>query len=678
MKPDAPQSERTTAAANKAARPDAHAPSDLAPPPAAKFRVISEPLLVGCTLVAMVAGAIFERTSGLSAPGTLVAYGIAYGSGGYFGLRAGLASLREHKVDIDLLMILAAIGAAAIGAPFEGSLLLFLFSLSNVLQEHALDRTRSAIEALKKLKPDQALVVTNKDDAHPTLHRVEEIEVGTLILVRPGDRIALDGEVTSGFSGVDQSPITGESLPVEKKPGDEVLAGSINQNGRLIITVTRDVSESTLARVITMVEEARINQARTERFLNTFEQYYAGGVIIATILLGTLPALAGFWEWGVTLYRAITFMVAASPCALIISTPASILSAIGNGARNGILFKGGVHVEQAGLVRAIAFDKTGTLTEGKPQVTEIIPLASIPEHEVLRIAAALEQGSEHVIANAILAAARERSIEIPAMTDFDSTSGVGVQGSVAGVLYRIGSPRILADCTTDNSQLHTALERVERSAQTAVIVVQITNSRNSAANEPVVRPVGIIALRDRIREDAKETVSLLQSAGIRHVVMLTGDNERTAQAIAAEAGIDHVFAELLPEDKLEAIRQVEEQFGPTAMVGDGVNDAPALAAARIGIAMGAAGTDVAMETADIVLLTDDLRKLGHLFALSRRTRKTLVVNLSLAMALIAMMVIGIYTVDLPLPLAVLGHEGGTVLVSLNGLRLLRYRPHVTM
>ncbi len=678
MKPDAPQSERTTAAVNTAARPDIHAPSDLAPPPAATFRVISEPLLVGCTLVAMVAGAIFERTSGLSAPSTLVAYGIAYGSGGYFGLRAGLASLREHKVDIDLLMILAAIGAAAIGAPFEGSLLLFLFSLSNVLQEHALDRTRSAIEALKKLKPDQALVVTNKDDAYPTLHRVEEIEVGTLILVRPGDRIALDGEVTSGFSGVDQSPITGESLPVEKKPGDEVLAGSINQNGRLIISVTRDVSESTLARVITMVEEARINQARTERFLNTFEQYYAGGVIVATILLGTLPALAGFWEWGVTLYRAITFMVAASPCALIISTPASILSAIGNGARNGILFKGGVHVEQAGLVRAIAFDKTGTLTEGKPRVTEIIPLASIPEHEVLRIAAALEQGSEHVIANAILAAARDISIEIPAITDFDSTSGVGVQGSVAGVLYRIGSPRILADCTTDNSQLHTALERVERSAQTAVIVVQITNSRNSAANEPVVRPVGIIALRDRIREDAKETVSLLQSAGIRHVVMLTGDNERTAQAIAAEAGIDHVFAELLPEDKLEAIRQVEEQFGPTAMVGDGVNDAPALAAARIGIAMGAAGTDVAMETADIVLLTDDLRKLGHLFALSRRTRKTLVVNLSLAMALIAMMVIGIYTVDLPLPLAVLGHEGGTVLVSLNGLRLLRYRPHVTM
>jgi Cd2+/Zn2+-exporting ATPase len=677
MKHDTPQASIATVVEEKPSNSRNSAPSGSFPSKKTSLFRTAEALLVGSTLVAMVAGAILERTTALTAPLTLMAYSIAYVSGGYFGLRAGLASLRERKVDIDLLMILAAIGAAFIGAPFEGSLLLFLFSLSNVLQDHALDRTRSAIEALKKLNPDQALVVQDPDDTDPTLHPVENVAVGALVLVRPGDRIALDGVVNSGFSAVDQSPITGESLPIEKKSGDEVLAGSINQNGRLVVTVTRSAGESTLARVIKMVEEARVNQARTERFLATFEQYYAGGVIIATIILATLPTIWGRWDWSVSLYRAITFMVAASPCALIISTPATILSAIGNGARNGILFKGGVHVEQAGLVRAIAFDKTGTLTEGKPQVMNIVPLTTAPAHEVLRIAAALEQGSEHVIATAILSAARNADIEIPRMTEFDSTSGVGVQGMVAGTLYRIGSPRILSDCTSDTAQLYKELEKIQEDAQTAVVILQETPPSENTSREMEVRPLGIIALRDRIREDAKEMVAMLRGAGIQHVVMLTGDNERTARAIAAEAGIDHVFAELLPEDKLEAIRQVEEQFGPTAMVGDGVNDAPALAAARVGIAMGAAGTDVAMETADIVLLTDDLRKLWHLFVLSRRTRRTLLVNLSLAMALIGMMVIGVYTIALPLPLAVLGHEGGTVLVSLNGLRLLRYRPHVT-
>ncbi len=621
-----------------------------------------EPVFVLITLVTLIGGAIAERTApaGLS----WVFYLAAYVFGGYFGVQAGYSSLRARKIDIDLLMVLAAIGAAAVGAPFEGALLLFLFSLSNVLQDYALDRTRSAIKALSRLRPDTALVLDSPTSEQGRKVAVGDIPVGSYIQVRPGDRIALDGVIESGASSVDQSSITGESMPVEKRPGDELLSGGINQDGELVVRVTKTSNESTIAKVITLVEEAQEQQARTERFLERFEQYYAIGVILATVLAGLLPPYLFGTAWSTSVYRAITLMVAASPCALIISTPASILSSIGNGARRGILFKGGVHVEQAAGIQAVAFDKTGTLTEGRPRVSDVVSLSEINENELLAAAASLESKSEHVLAAAITAEAQSRGVGYGAPTEFRNEQGVGVSGRVNGRLLRIGSPAVLNEAvpeSAERSNTEQIITRLQREAKTVVVVL----------TESTV--LGLIALEDRLRPGVKAVVEDLRAAGIKHVVMLTGDNTVAAERIAAEAGIDAVFPELLPENKLDAIRRIEAEYGPTAMIGDGVNDAPALAGARLGVAMGAAGSDVALETADVVLLSDDLEKIPYLIALSRRTKRTLVTNIVVAMSLIAMMIVGIYTIDLPLPLAVVGHEGGTVLVSLNGVRLLLFK-----
>ncbi len=621
-----------------------------------------EPVFVLVTLFALIGGAIAERTApaGLS----WAFYVVAYVFGGYFGVQAGYASLRARKIDIDLLMILAAIGAAAVGAPFEGALLLFLFSLSNVLQDYALDRTRSAIKALSRLRPDTALVLDSPTSEQGRKVAVGDIAVGSYIQVRPGDRIALDGVIESGASSVDQSSITGESMPVEKRPGDELLSGGINQDGELVVRVSKTSNESTIAKVITLVEEAQDQQAKTERFLERFEQYYAIGVIFATVLAGVLPPYLFGTDWATSVYRAITLMVAASPCALIISTPASILSSIGNGARRGILFKGGVHVEQAAGIQAVAFDKTGTLTEGRPRVSDVVSLADMSEAELLGAAASLESKSEHVLAAAITTEAQSRGVAYGSPTEFRNEQGVGVSGRVNGRLLRIGSPAVLNEAaikSDERADTEEIITRLQREAKTVVVVL---------ADSTVL---GLIALEDRLRPGVRAVVADLRAAGIKHVVMLTGDNTVAAERIAAEAGIDAVFPELLPENKLDAIRRIEAEYGPTAMIGDGVNDAPALAGARLGVAMGAAGSDVALETADVVLLSDDLEKIPYLIALSRRTKRTLVTNMAVALSLIALMIVGIYTIDLPLPLAVIGHEGGTVLVSLNGVRLLLFK-----
>ncbi|TVR61153.1 MAG: cadmium-translocating P-type ATPase [Spirochaetaceae bacterium] len=629
-------------------------------------RLPLEPGFVVVTLVAMILGAVSERVG--PAALTWSAYIVAYAFGGFFGVRASIESLSARKIDIDLLMVLAAIGAAAVGAPFEGALLLFLFSLSNVLQDFALDRTRNAIRALSKLRPDTALVLQSVTSERGRRVPVESIDIDTLVQVRPGDRIPLDGVVESGAGNVDQASITGESLPVEKRAGSEVLAGTINQDGELVIRVTKTSGDSTIARVITLVEEAQEQQAKTERFLERFEQYYAIGVILATVLAAVIPPMLLGTEWAASLYRAITLMVAASPCALIISTPASILSSIGNGARRGILFKGGVHVEQAAGIQAIAFDKTGTLTEGKPFVADIVSLSDWSEDDILIAAATLESKSAHVLAEAVTAEARRRELQYHSPTDFRSESGVGVRGVIDGREIRLGSPTLLDALDPGTAGLDSARNEIERlQKETKTVIVLVEDDGNGG------RILGVISLEDRLKPGVAEVVRDLRAAGIKHVVMLTGDNRAAAEAIAAQAGIDAVYPELLPENKLDAIRRIEAEYGPTAMVGDGVNDAPALAGARLGIAMGAAGTDVALETADIVLLSDDLAKLPYLIALSRRTRKTLIVNIAVAMGLIAMMIVGIYTIGLPLPLAVIGHEGGTVLVSLNGVRLLMFK-----
>jgi Zn2+/Cd2+-exporting ATPase len=652
-------------------------------------------ILTIVTFVTMMSAWLLERTA--AGPAWLVTalYVVAYTAGGAFGVKGGIESLRCKTIDIDLLMILAALGAAIVGEPFEGAMLLFLFSLSNTLQDFALDRTRNAIRALMKLRPDTATIV--RGDRQLTLP-IEQVRVGDRMIVRPGDRIALDGKILSGTGSVDQASLTGESMPVYKKPGDLCFAGTINKDGSLEIAVTRLAKDSTIARLIQMVEEAQSEKAETQRFIDKFEQTYAVGVLVFTALVAVIPPLMFGQAWDTAFYTAMTVMVAASPCAIVISTPATVLSAIGNGARRGVLFKGGVYVENAATIKVIAFDKTGTLTLGEPRVTDVRlfveeatnakaqrrkeekvaalrpgGLALDSTEDLLRLAAAVEARSEHPLAKAVVAHTGAQGIEPPESSHFQSIAGQGVRGTVHDPVFgrvdiHIGSPRYFANMEGNShlDQVTAMVTQLEHEGKTSVIVAQATEGL-------AVRFLGVIALADVLRPDAPAVVRELKAAGVERVIMLTGDNRRVAERIAAEAGVDEFFADLLPEDKVSAIKHVRDHYGPVAMVGDGVNDAPALAAATIGIAMGAAGTDVALETADIVLMGDDLANIPYVIRLSRATRRTLIVNLGFALFMIGLMLLAIFFRNLPLPLAVIGHEGGTVLVSLNGLRLLGYR-----
>lgn len=628
-----------------------------------------EAIFTVITLIMMVAGFIAERMEAAPVVVTVL-YVIAYITGGTFGLKAGLESLRARTIDVDLLMILAALGAAIVGQPFEGVMLLFLFSLSNVLQDFAMDRTRNAIKALMKLRPNQANV--RRGDQIVTLP-IEKINISDRIIVRPGERIALDGIVVVGASSVDQSSLTGESMPVNKQEGDTVFAGTINKDGNLEIGVTRLAKDSTIAKLIKMVEEAQSEKAETQRFIDTAEQYYALGVIILTALVAIVPQIFGSEAFATSFYRAMTVMVAASPCALVISTPATVLSAIGNGARRGILFKGGVYVENAASIKVVTFDKTGTLTVGEPQVTDIVPLAdekfakSVQSaDDLLRLAAAIEAKSEHPLAQAVVKLAEERGLTIPEASDFRSTMGQGVRGTVDGLELRIGNLRYFEEHHAIGLDTAvTTVTNLQNEGKTSVVVAQMIDG--------AAHILGVLAFADVVREDAAQVVRDLKAVGVERVIMLTGDNEVVAQAIAKQVGVDEVYADLLPEDKVRVVKKVGDAYGPVAMVGDGVNDAPALATASIGIAMGAAGTDVALETADIVLMSDDLKNIPYVIGLSRKTRRTLAANLGFSLFMIVLMLITIFATSLTLPLAVIGHEGGTVLVSLNGMRLLGYR-----
>jgi Zn2+/Cd2+-exporting ATPase len=624
-------------------------------------------ILTAVTFVAMITGLLVDWQT----EATVVAwsfYGAAYVSGGIIGVRSSIASLRQGFIDIDLLMILAALGALVIGAPFEGAMLLFLFSLSNVLQGFAMGRTRRAIEALMELRPDAATVVRADDEVTVPL---DAIEAGDIVRVRPGERLPLDGIVVHGESMIDQSSITGESIAVMRGIGDDVFAGTFNEEGSLDIRVTAPASASTLVRLIELVENAQKEKATTQRVIERAEQTYATAVLVLTGVAIAVPWAFMAEAFDATFYRAMTLMVAASPCALVISTPATILSAIGNGARRGILFKGGAHVEQAAGIRVVAFDKTGTLTEGKPRLTDIRLLDGIAsEDDILSIAAAIQHRSEHHLAAAIRTAADERDLTIPAVEGFRAEPGRGVEGTVGGRVYRIGNARFfgrngMAEATAP------LVAPLEREGKTTVLMTESDGPREF--------PIALLAFKDVLRPGVREMLDEVRSAGIDRIVMLTGDNEDVAAVIAEEAGIDEYHAALLPAEKVARVRALEARYGGIAMVGDGVNDAPALATASLGIAMGAAGTDVALETADIVLMADDIGKLPYLIALSRATRRTLITNLSFAIGIIGVMIAMILTVGLPLPLAVLGHEGSTVLVSLNGIRLLafKFRPDRT-
>jgi Zn2+/Cd2+-exporting ATPase len=661
-------------------------PAEIVEPPPATLALIRRWLAADrlaliftlITFVTMILGLVLEKF-GPSPAAAVVFYAIAYATGGTFGLKAGLESLRALTIDVDLLMVLAAIGAAIVGAPFEGALLLFLFSLSNVLQNYAMDRTRNAIRALMKLRPTEALV---RRGSRKVKLPLGQIVVGDRIVVRPGERLPLDGVVLEGESSVDQAPITGESMPVAKRAGDEVLAGTINQQGGLEIRVTKLAEHSTLAKLIKLVEEAQSEKAQTQRFIDKAEQYYALGVIVFTILAILVPTVILRQAFQPAFYRAMTLMVAASPCALVISTPAVILSAIGNGARRGVLFKGGVHLERAAGIKVIAFDKTGTLTLGRPQVTDVIPNRPIQpnglswpddENDLLALAAAVEARSEHPLAQSILGAAKARGLPLQEAKGFQASAGLGVRARVGHEEILVGNLRYFEHAgEADVSVIRPKVERLQNEGKTAVLVARY------GAHGQSLQFLGVLGIADVLRPDAAAVVRDLKRQGVEQVVMLTGDNALTAQAIASQAGVDDYFAELLPEDKVRIVKELRDTFGTVAMVGDGVNDAPALATAGLGIAMGAAGTDVALETADVVLMADDLRNIPYVIALSRQTRRTLVVNLSFAMAVVGALIAAVLAIQLPLPLSVVGHEGSTVLVSLNGLRLLAFRRKTTV
>ena len=624
-----------------------------------------EAVATAITFVAMVAGWLTEELS--SPVWSTVSYVIAYIAGGAFGLRAGLNSLRALRIDVDLLMILAAAGAALVGAPLEGAVLLFLFSLSNVLQNYALDRTRNAIRALMSLRPEEALI--RRGEEMVTLP-LEQIAIGDYMIVRPGERLALDGVVVSGASSLDQAAITGESIPVSKGPGDSVLAGTINERGSLEVRVTHRAEDTTLAKLVRLVEEAHSEKAPTQRFIEKAEQYYALGVIVMTIGAIVVPITLLAEPFQPAFYRAMTLMVAASPCALVISTPATVLSAIANGARRGILFKGGVYVERAAEIKVVAFDKTGTLTYGKPRVTDVRVCNDEwrgDEAQLLSLAAAVETRSEHPLAEAVVVAAQKRGLSWAEADDFQSETGMGVRAMVQGQNIAVGNARYFANYRSDGFPATAqVVQELEKEGKTSIIVAEL-NGDGSAYM------LGVLGIADVLRADTATVIRRLKRLGVKHVVMLTGDSQGVARAIAAAAGVDEFHAALLPQDKLRLLKEVSARFGPVAMIGDGVNDAPALAAADIGIAMGAAGTDVALETADIVLMGDDLNHLPYVIGLSRQTRRTLIQNLAFALAVIVGLVGAVLGVGLTLPLSVIGHEGSTVLVSLNGLRLLAYK-----
>ncbi len=627
-----------------------------------------EIVFTALTLVCMVAGLVVEKIGAASLVYNTL-YVLAYVFGGYYGTLAGLESIRRRVVDVDLLMILAALGAAYVGAPFEGAMLLFLFSFSEVLQTFAIGRTRNAIKALAQMRPQSAHVLRGDRIVETP---IAQIELGARLLIRPGDRIPLDGRVVSGESTLDQSSVTGESMPVSKAVGDSVFAGTMNQNGSLTVQVTRLAKDSTISKLIKMVEEAQSEKARTQRFLETAEQYYALGVIIFTVLLGVLLPTVFKVPLDEALYRAITVMVVASPCALVISTPASILSAIGNGARRGILFKGGAHLEQAATLRVITFDKTGTLTEGQPRVNAVISFGDTPSAELLRLAGAVEAKSEHPLAQAIVEHARGEGAAFPECEGFRAVTGKGAFARVEGRAIVVGSPKWMREYHFENAEaIESRVAEIQDSGRTNVLVGEVHEESNT------VKVLGSFAIADHLRAEVPAMVKHLREQGIRRVVMLTGDAERVAKAVSAEAGLDEYYAELLPEDKVRLMKELSrgEHVG---MVGDGTNDAPALASATVGIAMGAAGSDVALESADIVLMANDLKRIPYLIALSHAARRVMLQNLIFAAGVIVVMVLAtlllpLVGVDVPLPLGVFAHEGGTVLVCLNGLRLLAFK-----
>jgi Zn2+/Cd2+-exporting ATPase len=630
-------------------------------------------LLAGAA-AAMAAGWIF---SALAFPTVAAAaYLVAIALGLPTPLRKARNAVRLRVLDINVLMLVAAAGAIALGQWSEAAAVVFLFAVAQALEARTLERARHAVRALMDLAP--AVVAVHLDGVERQLP-IDDVQPGMVIVIKPGEKIPLDGQVAAGASAVNQAPVTGESLPVDKIVGDEVFAGSINGRGALEVRVTRWRRDSTLARIIHLVEQAQAQRAPAQAFVERFARIYTPAVLVLGAAVAIGPPLAG-GDVRTWTYRALVLLVVSCPCALVISTPVSIVAALAAAARRGVLIKGGIHLERAGAVRCVAFDKTGTLTRGEPAVVEVAPLAGVTPGDLLANTAAIERRSEHPIARAIVeyaeqavatrspvlaargahqATAANGAASIASARDVLALPGRGAEGIVNGASVVVGNHRLFEERQLCTPTLHTVVEAVASAGQTPVLT-----ARDG-------RALGLLAIADRSRPTARDTLDLLRQQGIERVVMLTGDSEQTARALAQELGVDEYRAELMPEDKVAAIDDLRARYGSVAMVGDGVNDAPALAAADVGIAMGAVGSDAALETADIALMADELPRIAYALRLSRATLRNIKVNLAISLVLKAAFVVAAVAGVASLWMAVLADTGASVLVVSNALRLLR-------
>ncbi|WP_047982406.1 MULTISPECIES: heavy metal translocating P-type ATPase [Ornithinibacillus] len=583
--------------------------------------------------------------------------------GGYSLFKVGFQNLIRLDFDMKTLMTVAIIGAAIIGEWAEGAIVVILFAISESLERFSMDRARQSIRSLMDIAPKEALVRRNGQEM---MIHVNDIAIGDIMIVKPSQKIAMDGVVVRGNSAVNQAAITGESVPVGKTVEDEVFAGTLNEEGLLEVKITKLAEDTTISKIIHLVEEAQGERAPAQAFVDKFAKYYTPIIMLIAALVAVVPPLFFDGSWETWVYQGLAVLVVGCPCALVISTPISIVSAIGNAAKKGVLVKGGIYLEEIGSLKAIAFDKTGTLTKGVPVVTDYKLLNNMTnQHELLSIITALEYHSQHPLASAVMKKAEEENVSYTnvVVDDFTSITGKGIKGTINGITYYIGSPNLFKELLTVgfNKELGEMITTLQNQGKTAMII----------GTEKEM--LAVVAVADEVRDSSKEVIKKLHQLGIKKTIMLTGDNKGTANAIGQHVGVSDIQAELMPQDKLDYIKQLRSEFGKVAMVGDGINDAPALAASTVGIAMGGAGTDTALETADVALMADDLRRLPFTVILSRKTLNIIKANITFAIAIKFIALLLVIPGWLTLWIAILSDMGATILVALNSLRLMKVK-----
>ncbi len=631
-----------------------------------RFEEIKEPFLkkhstVIVSFVFLLIGWLYGQLNGEESIPSILAYGMSILVGGYRLFSTGLKNLVRFQFDMKTLMTIAVIGAAFIGEWGEGATVVILFAISEALETYSMDRARNSIQSLMNIAPKDALIRRGNQEM---MIPVEDIQIGDMMIVKPGQKLAMDGIVIKGTSTINQAAITGESVPVAKTIDDEVFSGTLNEEGLLEVKVTKRVEDTTISKIIHLVEEAQAEKAPSQAFVDKFAKYYTPAIIVLAFLIAIFPPLLFGGDWSEWIYQGLAVLVVGCPCALVVSTPVAVVTAIGNAARNGVLIKGGIHLEEAGALKVIAFDKTGTLTKGVPAVTNIITYGG-NENELMTITAAIENGSQHPLATAIMRKAEENGLNIKdvLVEDFQSITGKGVKARVNKEFYYVGSPNLFEEILPNNIQ-EEKKEQI-KALQTQGKTVMVLGTEKEI--------LALIAVADEIRETSTEVIRKLHGVGIEKTVMLTGDNERTAESIGNEVGVSEIKADLLPEDKLNFIKELRAKYHSVAMVGDGVNDAPALAASTVGVAMGGAGTDTALETADIALMSDDLSKLPYTIKLSRRALAIIKQNITFSLAIKILALLLVVPGWLTLWIAIFADMGATLIVTFNSLRLLRVK-----